>query len=124
MSPLIIQTPSYPTRSLNFLKALRRRGTSAKASDEIKNPSPSPLTLNVLVVGAGLGGLAVGIALARRGHTVTIFEQASQMGEVSDSELCVTSVIADSMLGGRRHPSAVECEPAALTMGPGAFTRG
>ncbi|KAF6234795.1 hypothetical protein HO173_007015 [Letharia columbiana] len=74
--------PSYPTRSLNFLKALPRTGGSAKASCEINNLSPSSLALNVLVVGAGLGGLAVGIALARKGHAVTIFEQAPQMGEV------------------------------------------
>ncbi|SLM37660.1 salicylate hydroxylase [Lasallia pustulata] len=38
--------------------------------------------LKILVVGAGIGGLAAGIALARRGHNVTIFEQAPQMGEV------------------------------------------
>lgn len=74
--------PSYPTRSLNFLKALPSIGGSVKASYEISNPSPSSLALDVLVVGAGLGGLAVGIALARRGHAVTIFEQAPHMGEV------------------------------------------
>ena len=78
----MFQTPSYPTQSLNFLKALHKTNRSAKEFGEISNPSPSALALNVLVVGAGLGGLAVGIALARRGHTVTIFEQAPQLGEV------------------------------------------
>jgi salicylate hydroxylase len=34
-------------------------------------------------VGAGLGGLGTAVALARRGHQVTVFEQASQLGEVS-----------------------------------------
>jgi salicylate hydroxylase len=33
-------------------------------------------------VGAGLGGLATAVALARRGHTVEILEQASALGEV------------------------------------------
>ena len=36
-------------------------------------------------MGAGLGGLAVGIALARKGHVVTIFEEAPGMGEVRNS---------------------------------------
>ena len=78
----MFQTPSYPTRSLNFLKALHKAEGSAKAFSEINGPKPSTLALNVLVVGAGLSGLATGIALARRGHAVTIFEQAPQMGEV------------------------------------------
>jgi salicylate hydroxylase len=34
------------------------------------------------VVGAGLGGLATAIALARKGHSVTVLEQASRLGEV------------------------------------------
>lgn len=79
-----LQTPSYPTRSLNFLKALHKTEGSAKAFGEINNPCPSSLVLSVLVVGAGLGGLAVGIALARRGHAVTIFERAPEMGEVKE----------------------------------------
>ena len=78
----MVQTPSYPTRSLNFLKALHKTEGSAKAFGEINNPNHSTIALNVLVVGAGLGGLAVGISLARKGHAVTILEQAPQMGEV------------------------------------------
>ena len=38
--------------------------------------------LQVIVVGAGLGGLATAIALARKGHSVTALEQASRLGEV------------------------------------------
>jgi salicylate hydroxylase len=39
--------------------------------------------LKVVIVGAGLGGLATSIALARRGHKVVVLEQATQLGEVT-----------------------------------------
>ncbi|EXJ85513.1 hypothetical protein A1O1_05877 [Capronia coronata CBS 617.96] len=38
--------------------------------------------LNVGIIGAGLGGLAAAIGIARAGHKVTILEQAPQLGEV------------------------------------------
>lgn len=38
--------------------------------------------LKVAVVGAGLGGLAVALGLREKGHRVTIFEQAPELGEV------------------------------------------
>jgi len=34
------------------------------------------------VVGAGLGGLATAVALARQGNEVTVLEQAAALGEV------------------------------------------
>jgi salicylate hydroxylase len=43
------------------------------------------VTLKIIVVGGGLGGLATAIALARRGHNVTVLEQANQLGEVGAS---------------------------------------
>lgn len=39
--------------------------------------------LHVGIVGAGLGGLAAAIGIARSGHRVTILEQAAALGEVS-----------------------------------------
>lgn len=34
------------------------------------------------IVGAGLGGLAAAIGIARAGHKVTVLEQAPALGEV------------------------------------------
>ncbi|KAI0017129.1 hypothetical protein F4780DRAFT_620102 [Xylariomycetidae sp. FL0641] len=39
------------------------------------------ISLNVIVVGAGLSGLAAAIAVALSGHTVTVFESAKQLQE-------------------------------------------
>lgn len=38
--------------------------------------------LNVLIVGAGIGGLAAAIALRQRGHHVEVFEQSSFANEI------------------------------------------
>ncbi|KAJ5622362.1 FAD binding domain containing protein [Penicillium herquei] len=38
--------------------------------------------LHVIIVGAGLGGLAAAIGITKAGHQVTILEQAAQLGEV------------------------------------------
>lgn len=39
-------------------------------------------TLNILVAGAGIGGLTASIALRRAGHKVAIYEKASLSHEV------------------------------------------
>ncbi|KAJ5095289.1 hypothetical protein N7532_007580 [Penicillium argentinense] len=67
-----LKTPTYPSNCLAFLN----------------QSAPKPLTnkakvhLNIIVVGAGLGGLSTAIALASTGHTVTVYEQAPELGEV------------------------------------------
>jgi 2-polyprenyl-6-methoxyphenol hydroxylase-like FAD-dependent oxidoreductase len=35
-----------------------------------------------MVAGAGIGGLAAALALARQGFSVTVFEQAAELGEI------------------------------------------
>ncbi|KAH9979482.1 hypothetical protein BGW80DRAFT_1164422 [Lactifluus volemus] len=42
----------------------------------------APLALNIIVVGAGLGGLAATYALAHAGHHVTLLESAPALGDV------------------------------------------
>ena len=42
----------------------------------------SNLQAPVLVAGAGIGGLAVALALARQGYTVKVLEQAAELGEI------------------------------------------
>ncbi|KAI1272188.1 hypothetical protein F5Y07DRAFT_380438 [Xylaria sp. FL0933] len=41
----------------------------------------SPVTLNIIIVGAGLSGLATAISSAISGHNVTIFESANELQE-------------------------------------------
>lgn len=38
--------------------------------------------LHITIIGAGLGGLAAAIGIARAGHQVTILERAKELGEV------------------------------------------
>ena len=38
--------------------------------------------MQIIIIGAGIGGLSAGLALARNGHSVTIYESAPQLAEV------------------------------------------
>lgn len=38
--------------------------------------------MKIAIIGAGIGGLSAGLALARRGHSVTIYESAPRLAEV------------------------------------------
>lgn len=76
---VITDTPMHPTRSLQFLNNL----TGKKESKAVP-PRPARVKLRIIVVGAGLGGLACAIALARRGHEMIVLEQATELGEVRE----------------------------------------
>lgn len=70
---------SYPSNCLRFLK----NAVQEEATQHDEGPKPAKAKLDVLVVGAGIGGLATAVALQRQGHDVTVFEQAPELAEVS-----------------------------------------
>ncbi|KAF2084433.1 FAD/NAD(P)-binding domain-containing protein [Saccharata proteae CBS 121410] len=77
---------------------------------------PARCRLTVVIVGAGIGGLATAIALARRGHTVKVFEQAAELAEVGAGVQVPpnsTRLLRRWGLGPRLH--ALATEPAAIT---------
>ena len=53
--------------------------------------SPGWRELNVAVIGGGIGGLAVAIALRRSGHKVTIYERNDFVDEVGASVSCAAN---------------------------------
>ncbi|KAM0097284.1 hypothetical protein ACP6JE_008201 [Aspergillus fumigatus] len=70
-----LTTPTYPSNCLQFAKTLEG------ALPDVPKPTGN-VGLNILLVGAGLGGLATAIALTQAGHKVTIYEQTPMLGEV------------------------------------------
>jgi salicylate hydroxylase len=75
---------TYPTQSLRFLEGLELDDkTTGKTTHGLTVPESASLKLKVVVVGAGIGGLACAVALARRGHSVRILEQAPKLAAVS-----------------------------------------
>lgn len=48
----------------------------------VNGTSDANTPLNIIIVGAGLGGLAAAISCTMAGHKVTVLEQAAKLGEV------------------------------------------
>ncbi|OQD66699.1 hypothetical protein PENPOL_c004G08390 [Penicillium polonicum] len=72
-----LRVPTYPSNCLEFAKIFLAPET--QVSDQAEK---AKVPLNILLVGAGLGGLATAIALSQSGHKVTVYEQTSVLGEV------------------------------------------
>lgn len=70
---------TYPTRSLEFL---HRESKTSEARANQAAVCQAKVALNIVIVGAGLGGLATAVALARQGHKVKLLEQAHALAEV------------------------------------------
>ncbi|KAL8828821.1 MAG: hypothetical protein Q9170_006435 [Blastenia crenularia] len=63
--------------------------------------------LNIAIIGAGIGGPAAAIGLARNGHKVTLYERSTKTSEVGyafritpNSERCLKSLDVDTVVGG------------------------
>ena len=63
--------------------------------------------LKIIIVGAGIGGLAVAIGLARNGHEVTVYERLSSSSEIGyafritpNSDRCLKYLGIDTIAGG------------------------
>ena len=82
LSETLTTTTSYPSNVLNFLRKLRNSPSVQNGSSLNTSPLQAKVCLRIVIVGAGLGGLATSIALARRGHSVVVLEQAQQLAEV------------------------------------------
>ncbi|KWE18341.1 monooxygenase [Burkholderia cepacia] len=69
---------------------------------------------NILVVGAGIGGLTAAIALTQRGFDVTVYEQATKLAEVGAGlQLSPNGVAVLAELGLLEELTAIACEPDA-----------
>ena len=63
----------------------------------------SPIKLDVIVVGAGISGLATAVSTALSGHSVTVFESAKELLEVSRSVAHATALpIQSRSLGAHK----------------------
>jgi 2-polyprenyl-6-methoxyphenol hydroxylase-like FAD-dependent oxidoreductase len=70
--------PDEETDSLGSSKYLH----FAMAISEPSNDDSLTRPLNILIVGAGIGGLAAAVGLRQQGHRVTLFEKSRLAGEI------------------------------------------
>ena len=57
-------------------------GKNFEQDDSIRVDRKAALSLHIVIVGCGIGGLAAAHCLGRVGHKITLLEQAPAIGEV------------------------------------------
>jgi 2-polyprenyl-6-methoxyphenol hydroxylase-like FAD-dependent oxidoreductase len=72
-------------------------------------PSATSTSLDIVVIGAGLGGLAAAISCALGGHNVTVLEQARGLAEVRVSRDFKTHPPASELVADRQFRSELAC---------------
>ncbi|KAF4547700.1 FAD-binding domain-containing protein 8 [Elsinoe fawcettii] len=78
-------------------------------------PSPPGTVLDVVVVGAGMGGLAAAICIADAGHRVTVLEQAAEFEEIGAGVQVPPNASRELIrLGLRDHMSRVASRPSRI----------
>lgn len=107
-----VPSATHPTRCLHFLELLNSHAHSNAA------PAEAKVKLQVIIVGAGLGGLACAIALSRRGHKVTVLEQAPALAEVRRHNLIRTAYLCLLSIGRGGHTNSFQFRKATSQMGP------
>ncbi len=71
--------------------------------------------MDIVIIGAGLGGLAAAACLLQRGHRVRVFEQAAQLGEVGAGiQMSANAVKVLDHLGLRAQVEATAVRPLAF----------
>lgn len=69
----------------------RSRGVSLQSQTMAVSQNSRWRRLNIAVVGGGIGGMSVAIALRRSGHDVTIYERSDFVSEVGASVSCAAN---------------------------------
>jgi hypothetical protein len=105
---------SYPSQALRFLEKVNGLNGTFNPSPSL--PEQARTKMSIIVVGAGLGGLALAIALARRGHSVRVLEQASKLGEVR-SVILLTICMLTQSLGRRRNSNSTKLRAPTTRLG-------
>lgn len=82
LSPAQIATLNFPALGPLNLCAIK-----ALDASDILSLHINTMPLHIIVVGAGLGGLAVAMRCAMGGNKVTVLEAAPKIAEVGNSEL-------------------------------------